>query len=245
MKTWIVLVMSLLSGWTASAQWVWTPEVGANVTKDNGSERAKMGFKAGMGVTYEFTPSFGIKSGLFMVRRSGAWQQSWTQWAYRDEGYVTVTSYRNTGKEHKYYFQIPLMAQRTWQVCGDVKLTAGVGPYIAVGVAGKTKGQLSTVSSGQFPLKETDAFAWESPIGGLDARYDDAQYNPFKDHGRGSSRVEGDPRFDWGGTAAVGISVRRIAFQVGYDLNMGKGWHGQNDVRIRSHTVSFTLGYTL
>lgn len=245
MKKWMVFVMILMGCRTASAQWAWTPEAGVNVTKDNGPERAKMGFKAGMGVTYELTPSFGIKSGLFMVQRSGSWGRSWMEWDQRDEQYVAVTGYVNTGKEHKYYLQVPFMAQGTWQVCNDVKLTAGVGPYIAVGVAGKTKGQLASVSSGRFPVKGEGVFAWESVEHGLDARYDDAQYNPFKDHGCGASRVEGDPRFDWGGTAAVGISVRRVAFQVGYDLTMGKGWHGQNDVRIRSHTVSFTLGYTL
>lgn len=244
MKKCILFVISLLSCWTASAQWEWTPEAGVNVTKDNGSQRAKMGFKAGMGVTYELTPSFGIRSGLFMVQRSTSWKRSWDQWEYH-EGYVTFSNHRNAGKEQKYYLQVPIMAQRTWRFGSDVKLTAGVGPYIALGVAGKTRGYASYVSSGIFPVKEEEAFGWESVAGGFDSRYDEARYNPFKSYGSGMGRAKGDPRFDWGGTAAVGISVRRIAFQVGYDLNMGKGWHGQNDVRIRSHTVSFTFGYTL
>lgn len=245
MKKWILLVMSVLSCWTASAQWVWTPEAGVNVTKMNGNERAKMGFKAGMGVTYEWTPSFGIKSGLFMVQRSTSWRTFWTEQGRPQNGYVTITDMANAGKENKYYLQIPIMAQGTWRICDEVKLTAGVGPYIAVGVAGKTKGQLSYFSSRVFPVKEEKAYggSWDDDV--LNARYDDAQYNPFKDHGRGASRAKGDPRFDWGGTAAAGITVRRVAFTVGYDLNMGKGWHGQNDVRIRSHTVSFTFGYVL
>ena len=51
-------------------------------------------------------------------------------------------------------------------------------------------------------------------------------------------------RLDWGGTASVGIAVKRISFTVGYDLAWGKYNKEQNDLRIRNHMVSFTSGYS-
>lgn len=242
MKKWMYLLVCLCAAWTASAQWVWTPEAGVNVTKDNGTNRAKMGFKAGMGVTYELKPSFGIKSGLFMVRRSDSWKGGWTDWGEPAEGGYSIKSWDIQGKEHKYYLQVPVMAQWTWRFCDDVKLTAGVGPYVAVGVAGKRSEDYSSGTSFYFPA---DGVHHEGGYGGYTSQYVNTSYNPFKDHGEGIRHTKGDPRFDWGGTAAVGIAIRRVTFQVGYDLNMGKGWHGQNDLRFRSHTVSFSFGYIL
>ena len=47
-----------------------------------------------------------------------------------------------------------------------------------------------------------------------------------------------------GGTASVGIAVKRISFTIGYDLAWGKYNKEQNDLRIRNHMVSFTSGYS-
>ena len=55
---------------------------------------------------------------------------------------------------------------------------------------------------------------------------------------------EASPRLDWGGTASVGIAVKRISFTIGYDLAWGKYNKEQNDLRIRNHMVSFTSGYS-
>lgn len=245
MKKWMYLLICLFAGWTASAQWVWTPEAGVNITKANGVEEAKMGFKAGMGVTYELKPSFGIKSGLFMVRRSGAWQGSGSDWIETEDGGEFIQHWGTTGKEHKYYLQVPIMAQWTWRLCDDVKLTAGVGPYIAVGVAGKWKESISFLTSSYIPPKDVEQEGGHNWRDQFDDLYSGVDFDPFKDQGAILGHTEGDPRFDWGGTAAVGIAIRRVTFQVGYDLNMGKGWHGQNDLRFRSHTVSFSFGYIL
>ena len=43
---------------------------------------------------------------------------------------------------------------------------------------------------------------------------------------------EASPRLDWGGTASVGIAVKRISFTIGYDLAWGKYNKEQNDLRI-------------
>lgn len=245
MKKWMYLLICLFTGWTASAQWVWTPEAGVNITKDNGADQAKMGFKAGMGVTYELKPSFGIKSGLFMVRRSGSRERGGIDWFETEGGGMITQNWRTKGKEHKYYLQVPIMAQWTWRFYDDVKLTAGVGPYIAVGIAGKWTDNITFMTSSYVPPKGVEQEGDYNWTDRFDNLYAGVNYDPFKDHGEGLEHTKGDPRFDWGGTAAVGIAIRRVTFQVGYDLNMGKGWHGQNDLRFRSHTVSFSFGYIL
>lgn len=257
MKKLILSAFCLLASLSIQAQWKFTPEAGVNVTKQNGPGTARMGFKAGMGVTYELKSSFGIKSGLYFVQRNTGWRNAWSDTETLDDDRTRVLFCTNYGKDHKTYLQLPVMAQWSWQVAPGVRLTAGVGPYVAFGIAGKIKGQYSTV----FSQTIAPGGIVENPYGegyygsggygsyqehnGLDAHYDDAQYNPFKDRGEGTRRVKGDPRFDWGGTAALGMQVKRVSFAVGYDLNLGKGWHGQNDLRLRSHTVSFTFGYTL
>lgn len=255
MKKLILSAVCLLASLSMNAQWKFTPEAGVNVTKENGPGTARMGFKAGMGVTYELKSSFGIKSGLYVVQRNTGWKNSWMNSEEFSNGGTRISFCTNYGKEHKTYLQLPVMAQWSLVVAPGVRLNAGVGPYIAVGMGGKIKGDYSNV----YTYTMSPEGQVETPYGesmcvdgvyrpyhpGLDAHYDDAQYNPFKDRGEGTTRVKGDPRFDWGGTAALGIEVKRVSFAVGYDLNLGKGWHGQNDLRLRSHTVSFTLGYTL
>lgn len=257
MKKLILSAACLLASLTMQAQWKFTPEAGVNVTKDNGPGTARMGFKAGMGVTYELKSSFGIKSGLYFVQRNTGWHSAWMNTEKFSDDRRRVTFCTNYGKEHKTYIQLPVMAQWSWQVAPGVRVNAGVGPYIALGVRGKIRGQYSSVYNytmapdGQVetPYGETicvdGIYRPYGMSGGLDAHYDDAQYDPFKDRGEGSSLMKGDPRFDWGGTAALGIQVKKVSFAVGYDLNLGNGWSGQNDVRLRSHTVSFTFGYTL
>lgn len=252
MKRLILSAVCLLVSLTMQAQWKFTPEAGVNVTKENGPGTARMGFKAGMGVTYELKSSFGIKSGLYFVQRNTGWKNAFMEGTGVSDDRTRISFCTNYGKEHKTYLQLPVMAQWTWEVAPGVKLTGGVGPYIAFGITGKIKGQYAsaqswTVSSGgkiENPYGNGGIYddyygAW------LDAHYDDAQYNPFKDRGKGNSHVKGDPRFDWGGTAALGIQIKRVSFGIGYDLNLGKGWSEQNDLRLRSHTVSFAFGYTL
>lgn len=254
MKKLILSAVCLLASLSMNAQWKFTPEAGVNVTKENGPGTARMGFKAGMGVTYELKSSFGIKSGLYFVQRNTGWQNAWMNTESLPDERTRIIFSSNYGKEHKTYLQLPVMAQWSWNVAPDVRLTAGVGPYVAVGISGKTKGQYSMVYSQTIaPQGKVEnpygqgysGYGSYPNYGGFDAHYDDAQYNPFKDRGEGSHCIKGAPRFDWGGTAALGIQVKKVSFAVGYDLNLGKGWHGQNDLRLRSHTVSFTLGYTL
>ncbi len=49
----------------------------------------------------------------------------------------------------------------------------------------------------------------------------------------------------WRVTLEAGIEVKRVAFNIGYDLGVGKQYEGYAyNIDLNYHTASFTLGYT-
>lgn len=263
MKKWMLAVMAIaLSGAMASAQsrWTITPEAGLTVNKENeGKTATTLGFKVGAGVLYKFheaegnRPSFGIKSGLYLLMQKGdyhtwntVFNPSGSYWSYGDNRGYYYGSYDpelgyggagqgtdgdkrptpgvHTDEMTRYYLQIPVMAHWGFRLADDIHLNLAVGPYVAVAVGGTT--EACQVMDGDIDYR-----TWES-------------FNPFKDKTfDNGAYLKGQPRFDWGGTASAGIEVRRVSFQIGYDLAWGKYHKEQNDLRIRNHQVSFTFGY--
>ena len=243
MKQLILMAACLLSSVVASAQSLWsvTPEAGVVVNKENETTRVALGFKAGVGVTYQmkeavgYKPAFGWKSGLFVLQQKGVYHpMSWGNIPIGD-GSRLESSYTEATR---YYLQLPVMAQWGFRFCDDVKLNLAVGPYVAVGIAGHAEVSLS--SSKSLPgTSEAGRFPYEY-------RYDYIEFNPFKGKKvNGELSMDGTTRFDWGGTASAGITVKRVSFNIGYDMAWGQFLKEQNDLRIRNHMVSFTLGYTL
>ena len=262
MRKLILCVAVALSGVMASAQsrWTITPEAGLTVNKENeGKTETTLGFKVGASVLYKFheaegnKPSFGIKSGLYLLMQKGdfpVWNMSYdgsNWWSYGD-GYNGGVGYGPGGYDvsvgagqgaagegepspgirpsemTRYNLQIPIMAHWGFRLADDINLNLAVGPYVAVALGGNTE-------------------AWPTADGQADYA-NSVEFNPFKsktfDNG---IYLKGLPRFDWGGTASAGIEVRRVAFQIGYDMAWGKYHKDQNDLRIRNHQVSFTFGY--
>lgn len=128
------------------------------------------------------------------------------------------------------------MAHWGFKLCDDVRLKLAVGPYVAVGIGGRTH---AYVSSSKYNIDE------ETGVGQYEYRNDYYRFGTFK--GKAVNEefgFEASPRLDWGGTASVGIAVKRISFTIGYDLAWGKYNKEQNDLRIRNHMVSFISGYT-
>lgn len=243
MKKLIWTAACLLCSVMISAQSAWrvTPEAGLVVNKENEGTRVALGFKAGVGVSYQmkeavgYKPAFGLRSGLFVLQQKGdyhpmAWGAIPTGDGFRLESSSTAAT--------RYYLQLPVMAQWSFRLCDDVALHLAVGPYIAVGIAGKAEALL--FSSKYLP--EADK-AGQNPY---EYRYDHIEFNPFEGKPVNDEfSMEGTTRFDWGGTASAGITVKRVSFNIGYDMAWGQFLKEQNDLRIRNHMVSFTFGYTL
>lgn len=248
MKKLILFVVCMLSTVAVSAQSKWsvTPEAGLVVNKENGRTSAALGFKAGVGVGYQLKeavgnkPAFGLKSGLFVLQQKGDYN-AWS-WSNMTPDHKQI-NYWDT-EATRYYLQLPVMAQWSFRFCDDVKLNLAVGPYVAVGLGGRTNVFYTAMGRSDMEDPATKGY-YSGGYYGDGWNHYSSQFNPFK----GTVTSEGmsydaSPRFDWGGTASAGITVKRVSFTIGYDLAWGKTYKKQNDLRIRNHMVSFTLGYT-
>lgn len=80
-KCLFLLALCALCGWNvAHAQWSVTPKAGVNVTKESGSP-AKVGYKIGAAVRYEFENSgFSLQSGLYFTQRGRGVNRSLNLW---------------------------------------------------------------------------------------------------------------------------------------------------------------------
>lgn len=256
MKKFVLFMMLMMCVASLSAQWSVTPEVGMNVTTYKYTT-AKIGFKAGAAVAYSFGDGlFSLQSGLYYVQRGTG--KSFSGEAYGttigEDGkpYDTSISFYSMGNRYmnygygygnagyggglfpqdmtikgvrlyenssrRDYLQLPVMARFNWKIGNDVRLHLAAGPYVALGLGGKSK------------FKEIDrgtGFEWNETS---------SSYNSFGEYS--SLR-----RFDWGAMINAGIEVKRIAFNVGYDMGLGKQYK-YDDVSLKYHTVSFTVGYT-
>ena len=209
MKKVILFMAGILASMMLNAQsrWSVTPEAGLVVNKENEGTSVTLGFKAGAGVLYQLKegvgkkPSFGLKSGVYILMQKGGYHPM--SWGNISTGGGFSMDYEKTNVEStRYYLQLPVMAHWGFKLCDDVRLK-------------------------------------------LEYRNDYYRFGTFK--GKTVNEefgFEASPRLDWGGTASVGIAVKRISFTIGYDLAWGKYNKEQNDLRIRNHMVSFTSGYS-
>ena len=240
MKKVILFMAGILASMMLNAQsrWSVTPEAGLVVNKEN---EGTSGFKADAGVLYQLKegvgkkPSFGLKSGVYILMQKGGYHPM--SWGNISTGGGFSMDYEKTNVEStRYYLQLPVMAHWGFKLCDDVRLKLAVGPYVAVGIGGRTH---AYVSSSKYNIDE------ETGVGQYEYRNDYYRFGTFK--GKTVNEefgFEASPRLDWGGTASVGIAVKRISFTIGYDLAWGKYNKEQNDLRIRNHMVSFTSGYS-
>ena len=243
MKKVILFMSGILASMMLNAQsrWSVTPEAGLVVNKENEGTSVTLGFKAGAGVLYQLKegvgkkPSFGLKSGVYILMQKGGYHPM--SWGNISTGGGFSMDYEKTNVEStRYYLQLPVMAHWGFKLCDDVRLKLAVGPYVAVGIGGRTN---AYVSSSKYNIDE------ETGVGQYEYRNDYYRFGTFK--GKTVNEefgFEASPRLDWGGTASVGIAVKRISFTIGYDLAWGKYNKEQNDLRIRNHMVSFTSGYS-
>lgn len=262
-----VMLMMMMCVATVSAQWSVTPEAGMNVTKYKGNSPAQIGFKAGAAVSYTFGSGlFSLQSGLYYVQRgtgksfygtaygkgvdqdgkeqdryiyfspSGLWYGGadglggYYGGGYTSDGYycnssgsffpkdmrvdgITLTE----GSTRRDYLQLPVLARFNWKLGEDVRLHVAAGPYLAYGISGKRKFKSMDLSEKGY---SSNSDSW----------------NPF---GENSSFK----RFDWGLTFNAGVEVKRFALNVAYDMGLGKEYKYIDDISIKYHTVSFTVGY--
>lgn len=259
----VMLMMMLMCVTEVSAQWSVTPEAGMNVTKYKNSPAA-VGFKAGAAVSYTFGSGlFSLQSGLYYVQRGtgksffgtaygkgvdkdGKEQDRYLYFAPEYLGYGGSGDWGSYGGYFGYgtyqngisgffpqdmriegirlsesscrrdYLQLPVLARFNWKIGKDVKLHVAAGPYLAYGISGKKKYTWREISEKGY-LSNADS------------------WSPF---GKNSSYE----RFDWGFMLNAGIEVKRFTLNASYDMGLGKEYK-YDDIGLKYHTVSFTVGY--
>lgn len=221
-----VFVMLIMCVASVSAQWSVTPEIGmATIKKGGGIPRTEnvwnAGWKAGVGVEYGITSGFSLKSGLYYAPRGHSFSTLYFgnygnyQGEFDEEG--TVSSYSVKRKRH--FLQVPLMANFSIKLSDDIRLNLAAGPYIG--------------------------FSMGDNISSIIYTYELGSGSPSNGYGFSGDSYEGwsnDHPFDWGISAQVGVEVKQMVVNFGYDASLGKEFDG-GPVDMKYNTFSLSVGY--
>lgn len=150
--------------------------------KHSGSE-TRIAYKAGVGAAYELNKTWVLQSALEFVSIGGE----------RDLDYI------GQAKMNELYLQIPIMMTARLQLGKDYHASLSIGPYVALGVGGKTSGERYDYSSSSHP----------SP----DYRFRIDTFGSLVDGNMGNNR------FDAG--ISMGISFEYHRFMIGAEAQVG------------------------
>jgi hypothetical protein len=146
--------------------------------------------------------------------------------------------YRNPGDigyykqiSNPYYIEVPVNLVFKAPIGTGNKFFAGAGPYIAMGISGKTK----TEGSAIIGVNGERNIQWSND--------DPTTFNQEEGTGYGVLR-----RFDYGLNGTTGIEGKSIVLAVNYGLGLAKlqsGTNSNKDNNDKHRVLSFTLGFKL
>lgn len=226
MKKIIFFVALILSTFTANAQWSVSPEAGIMAVNRTGWADGKWtsSWKLGVGVEYQFSSLFSLKSGIHYTQRK--WDLPFLPWYNEKE-----ELYISTGESKRNFLQVPIMAQLGFDLGKDIRLNVAAGPYVAYSIYHN----YWYGSSGSY----------------TNCGYGDAGYGGYSNYGYGYGYTTPyeypNPfshlrNFDWGVSFAVGLEVKNLYFNLGYDISLAEE-SKYNGVGANYHTLSLTVGY--
>lgn len=137
--------------------------------------------------------------------------------------------YKQTFNPH--YLEVPANLLVKAPLGAGSSVFVGAGPYLAVGVGGKTKTEGQTVLGVQYNNERKIEFSNDDPTT-LD-----------EEEGAGFGIVK---RFDYGVNGTAGIEGKSIVLSVNYGLGLAKLQSGSNssqDNNNKNRVLSFTLGF--
>ncbi len=204
MKKVLVVMIAVAAGLTAGAQTFYVQGGAnfANITKDkNGNTSDKntlVTFNAGGMVRFGLSKVFDLETGLLFTGR-GAKADTYFG-STEDDNYIKT-------KFNPYYIELPVNAVVKFPIETDGKtnIFVSAGPYIAVGVAGKSKVEsrfLGITSSSSSDIKFND----DDPT---TSEQEDAAYNRIK-------------RFDYGANFGAGVELGSVIIKANYGLGLAK-----------------------
>ena len=110
----------------------------SNFSGDIPDTKMKPGFHIGIGADFEFAPNMAIQSGLFFSNKGA-----------KIDGEIDLGDYDILAAEitvNANYIQLPIHFAYKIDVMPGTKVVLHAGPYIAYGIAGKTKAEVASVS---------------------------------------------------------------------------------------------------
>lgn len=215
MKRMLILLLALFGVHTVHAQWSVSPELGMTSVKASGTDGWSARFTAGVGVEYELTKHFSLKSGLYYVNRG--YKTSY-MYSYGYPESETVLFFEE--KPRYSYLQMPIMPKWRWNVAEDVRFTLAVGPYIGYRI--QVGGDVD-IYSNMYGFGIGGGYGYNRTTVSI-------------------SGADGEYKFNWGSSLAVGIEVKNWMMNLGWDMDLGKRYKGEN-IQAQYHTISLSLGY--
>ncbi len=197
----------------------------ANITRTNDGQTEKnkvlTSFNAGIMGRWGLSKELDIEAGLLFTGQGS-----------KAETYFNGGSNYVKSRFNPYYIQAPLNAVVKLPVTKNTNLFFHAGPYIAVGVGGRSKwesriGPVVSTSSSSIKFSNDDPFTSEQ---------DDAAYDKLK-------------RFDYGLNAGAGLDLEFIILKLNYGLGLARinsteGNNASSD-KNKYRTISLSVGIPL
>jgi hypothetical protein len=116
----------------------WNAKAGLNISnwtgKDVQGNKAKLGFKVGVGMEYAFDNIWSLQPSLFFSTKGAKYSEV-------IEGYSTKITV------NQMYIELPVNLQARVHIEGNTNLLFSAGPYIAYGIGGKTSFDVANVGA--------------------------------------------------------------------------------------------------
>lgn len=182
--------------------------------KHSGSE-TQIAYKAGIGAEYPLNRTWVVQSALEFVSIGG-----------KDE-----LDYLGNAKIHEMYLQIPIMMAARLSLGKNYHASFSVGPYFALGVAGKTSGEIYNLSN--YPRD------YRFKIDTFGSMVDGKMGNNRFDAGIAMGITLEYHRFIFGAEAQVGL------VRVNEQLNQLMGGSEEEGYFPKNFASFFTVGYRI
>lgn len=129
------------------------------------------------------------------------------------------------------YLELPVNLLFKAPIGSTSRFFAGAGPYVAMGISGKTKTEGTRALTGNYSFERDITFSNDDPT----------TFNQEEGTGLGVVR-----RFDYGLNGTAGIEGKNMVLGVNYGLGLAKLQSGTNsnaDNNNKNRVLSFTLGF--
>ena len=209
MKKGLIFVLFALVSIVSYSQISWNAKVGMNMSNltDVDDSSMKIGYNVGVGMEYQISDMWSIQPSLMLTTKGAK-----TDLSVSESGYSVKT-------EETYnpmYLELPIMAAARFAVSDNMNIVVSAGPYLAYGIGGKYKNEVSASYQG-----ETESVTEKSDIFGKDGL--DAK------------------RFDFG--LGVGVALEINKFFVGLNGEFGLTKLTDGDNAPKNTNFSIGVGY--